>query len=187
MTQDNTTTSRRAVLAGITALATGTAANVAAIAVAKAALPDPIYAVIKEWIVARDHNQRVLDVISELENRIPETRMTWHCTAYDPDPPEGCADDPDWIAANIALNCSYRQWEQTLPALFTTKPTTVAGIIALLDIVGATTAGASYPCKKYGGEEPLLFYMEGWNDDPVADAVHLFPQTLAAALGDLLN
>jgi hypothetical protein len=152
----STITRRSALTAGAAALATGTAISLPAIAKA----PDPIYAIIDAWVSAYAHNGEVLNIIAQLETSLPKGRQTWHYVHGEHEPSADCPDDPAWIAAQIALNQSYREWERIFIGLLTTTPTTIGGLIALLNTVGATMSGEPYPWEKYRDEEPLRRRLE---------------------------
>ncbi len=154
---NTTSPSRRALLAGAPAvaaatLAGGTVINALAIAEAKAAAVDPIFAVIAEHRAAQE------DVDAS-------------CNATDLDIEE----DPNKQRA------MDRASGAELP-LFTTAPTTIAGVVALLEYMGSDVHETNGEVDDNGRCPTVLSYAQGWNNDERAEAAYRFPLHVAAAL-----
>jgi hypothetical protein len=68
-------------------------------------------------------------------------------------------------------------------ALLTTAPTTIEGVIALLERRGE----AMFPEERdHPGAESLITNVGNWYDERVEDAAEAFPATLAAALREII-
>jgi hypothetical protein len=65
--------------------------------------------------------------------------------------------------------------------LFITKPTTVAGVVALLDYVGSDLHKANAEHDMNGRVLTVLAFAEGW-PSKTAEAAYRFPRHVAAAL-----
>jgi hypothetical protein len=142
---------RRALLAGApvaaaAALAGGTVANALAIGMTKAAEIDPIFAVIAE------HQAAYVGVIA----------------AYGREDREYDDDEITDAAHERAGDAGYD--------LFTTAPTTVAGVAALLGYLGTDDMA-------YNPKQTILEWSHGGN----GEAVREFPTFLAAALRNIIE
>lgn len=146
--------SRRALLAGApaaaaAALAAGGAVNIVATATARPSSVDPIFAVIAEHRAAHEQHEAAC----EQEEHEPD-------------------DDKAMEAIDVAHERAMAaEW-----ALFTTAPTTVAGVAALLAYV-ATESTAD--------DQTILLYGTGWSDEELVTAVKAFPAHVAAALRNI--
>jgi hypothetical protein len=112
---------------------------------------------------------------------LPEEQQTWsiHFAGDGRWPPEGCADAPEWIKAQLAIGEVSDRQSDLMLALLTTAPTTIEGVAALLERLGAAT----FPEEQdVDGAEPLLANMCEWYDKRVAEAAAAFHTMLAAAL-----
>jgi hypothetical protein len=111
-----TSPSRRALLAGApaaaAALATGAAADALAVATGKPTEVEPIFSIIAEHQAALESYLAASAAESEL---------------FD--------DTPEWIVAHAAAESAWDREVVARKAVFTTDPTTVAGILALLEHV----------------------------------------------------
>jgi hypothetical protein len=119
MTVHQPTTSRRAILAGVAALATGASVNAAAIVGAKAMQSDPILAAIEAHRAAFMHQM--------------ETGWT-----------QGGLPDysPEWVIATREDDAAREVERAAQLALIQIRPTTLAGILALLSYVDDFSIGA---------------------------------------------
>jgi hypothetical protein len=139
----DTTTSRRALLAGAPAAAAitlGSAilANGFATAIAGTAEVDPIYAAMAAHSEAIAHEMACHKASSALQQTTPDDRQTWHLiVGYSETPPAGCADAPDWVASQLAILAAYNRRDEAIEALAATTPTTLAGALDFLDYLGS--------------------------------------------------
>lgn len=116
-----TTTTRRAILAGIAAVP---AVSLPALATE----PDPIYAAIETHIAAYESWARALEVSS----RLPD-------------------DDPRFDAADRVTDDAGDAFTEAGLALASSRPATIAGVLALLDYIERFNhRGWSYPTGKSG-------------------------------------
>jgi hypothetical protein len=70
--------------------------------------------------------------------------------------------------------------------LFTTAPTTIAGVAALLEYVGSDVHPSLQDEDDNGRSLTVLSYASDWTADALIDAVHDFPVHVAAALRDII-
>jgi hypothetical protein len=176
--RDTTKVSRRGALAG---LAGAAVAGVAALP-AGAGEVDPIFAVIKTHHQAMAHELACNEESERLRDLLPKDRRTWHYSAWQETPPEGCTDAPEWIEAQQNLRGAYDLRRDEVEALLTTEPTTLAGAIALLDYVGSP----EYPMER-GAREPILFGVVEFNDERFPKVVWTFPARLATTMRRLIG
>jgi hypothetical protein len=113
---------------------------------------DPIFAVIAEHRAAQE-----------------DVHVSCNLTDLDVD------DDPN------AQRAMDRASDAELP-LFTTAPTTIAGVVALLEYVGSDAHEASGEKDDNGRWSTVLSYAQRWNDDERAEAAFRLPLRIAAAL-----
>jgi hypothetical protein len=152
---------RRALLAGApvaaaAALAGGTVANAVAIGMAKAGEVDPIFAVIAEHREAQE-----------------ACAVAYEANDLDDD------EDPNKLAA------LEKAGAVELP-LFTTLPTSVAGVVALLEYVHS-------PChiiwqgEQRGCDDTVLSYAYGYNSEEMRQAVGGFDAHVLTALRNIIE
>jgi hypothetical protein len=145
--------SRRALLMGLAAAATPMAPALAtALSEPAPGSVDPIFDVIRRHWDA----QETLDAA---------------CRASDLDMEE---DPPKQAAYDRAIAAE-------LP-LFTTAPTTIAGVAALLAYVGSDVHPSLQDEDDNGRSLTVLSYASDWTADALIDAVHRFPVHVAASL-----
>lgn len=111
---------------------------------------DPIFAVITRWLEA--DSKQVFDPPRNLVNQIPTEKRTWQYRISHPVPPPGCSDAPAWIAANQVCRLTQEAWCRTHVELVSTAPTTMSGLIALLDFIRV---------KEDEGRDPLAEWFTG--------------------------
>jgi hypothetical protein len=70
--------------------------------------------------------------------------------------------------------------------LFTTTPTTIAGVAALLEYVGSDVHPSLQDEDDTGRSLTVLSYASDWSADALIDAVHRFPVHVAAALRNII-
>jgi hypothetical protein len=158
--------SRRALLAGApavaaAALAGGTVTNALVIAEAKAAEVDPIFAVIAE------HHA----IMAGWRDALRRENEFWHTPAGD-------------AAGEEASDACGREKEHLLRVL-TVQPTTLAGVVALLDHVGQEEF-----LNSEEGDESEETVLSSWCDndgDPLQEAAKSFPSRLAATMRSILG
>jgi hypothetical protein len=157
--KDLNSTSRRALLAGApvaaaASLAGGTVANAAGIGASKAGDVDPIFALIEKHKVACDAARTIGDVLSDLHS-----------------------DDPTENAARERFNKANDGERKVLVALLTCQPTTMAGIIAVLEHVGRV--------NWVWGEDDDETFLTGAYESNIVEA-QMFPAHLAASLRNIV-
>jgi hypothetical protein len=167
---DNSTPipTRRALLAGApaiaaAALAGGTVANAVAIGMAKAADVDPIFALIAE-------HQAALEAY--LAASATDGNLVDHT--------------PAWIAARAVTESATAREELAHKAVFTTNPTTVAGVAALLGHVAQPEflrEDEEYPDDR----QTLLSTLSECCDEEWKRIGQDFPLRLAAALRNIIE
>lgn len=157
--QNQITTSRRAVLAGAAALATGATVNTAAIAALSATESDPIFAAIETHKAAF----RLWQEKSRIRSNMVDAKWA----------PEYDAELVD--AAQTASHDAHGAASAAANALTTIHPTTMAGILALIEYVEAFNAGAYFLEPLQPGDT-----LDDWRSAPmfwpahVADEIDLF-------------
>jgi hypothetical protein len=150
--------SRRALLMGLAVAATPMAPALAnALSQPAPAAADPIFDVISRHWDA----QETLDAA---------------CRANDLDMEE---DPPKQAAYDRAIAAE-------LP-LFTTAPTTIAGVAALLKYMGSDVHPSLQDEDDNGRSLTVLSYASDWSADALIDAVHRFPVHVAAALRSIIE
>jgi hypothetical protein len=162
-------------------------AALSATAVALPALPimaaasetDPIFAAIAAHREATAAEIAAVHANSRLDATLPREKTTWHWSVYDTEPPADCNDAPEWIAAEVALGDAGDAEDDALLAVLTTTPTTLAGIVALLEYVG----GPTFPGRPITAFEPLI--LVGAHDtvwEEIHEAARTFLPRVAAML-----
>jgi hypothetical protein len=178
-----TSPSRRRVLAGISVAVAPAVASVDKSLGAIALPDDPIFAAIKAHHHAVAHETACLEAEYRLAEALPENQMTWHFNDSDDEwtPPDGCTDAPEWIEVQQNISEAYDLRHDAIEALLTTEPTTLAGVVALLEYVGSP----EYPWDR-NACVPILFGVVDINDERVSDAAQAFPARLAATMRRLI-
>jgi hypothetical protein len=113
---------RRNALTTVAALAVVPAVPVAALAVT--ADPDPIFAVIEEHRTAVGAYSAAIDRRNDLEERLPSGGWDF---------------SPEWIAADRDVDVCEGEPDRAARRIIETKPTTLAGVAALLNYVASAT------------------------------------------------
>ena len=178
-------TSRRAVLAGISvAVAPVAAAVEKSIAIADPAV-DPIFGLIEAHDRAASRELALFREKDKLEEALPDEQKTWTID-FSGDgrwPPEGCTDASEWINVQLAVGEASDRRTDLMLALLTTAPTTIEGAITLLERLGA----AFFPEERdLDGAETLISTMGNWYDARVMDAADVFHSALAVALRKII-
>jgi hypothetical protein len=163
--------SRRALLAGApavaaAALAAGGAVNIVAVAMARPSGVDPIFAVIAE------HRA----IMRAWRDAFDMEEMTEHGT-------------PEREAACAAIDAECEREETAMHAVLTAQPTTIAGVVALLEHVGQREYLGVFDEGEGEGEERQSV-LTTWNE--ATDQGHRrtaqdFPLRLAATIRSLLD
>jgi hypothetical protein len=154
----NTIRSRRALLAGVpvaaaAALAAGTTVSGLAAALATPSSIDPIFAVIAEHREAQE-----------------ACAVAYEANDLDTD------EDPNKLA-------SYNRASAAELPLLTVLPTTVAGVVALLDYVNSP-AHRIWQCRRYY-DQTILDYARGYTSEAMKDAVAEFDAHVLTALRNI--
>jgi hypothetical protein len=149
--------------------------------VAATAGADPIFALIEAHERVVGQKSALYARADESEKTLPEEQRTWSVRFGGEDrwPPQGCADAPEWIDAQLAIGEIVETQCDLELALLTTAPTTLEGAIALLAHLGA--GDLPEECGM-DGVVSLLTVAGVRYDKRVRDAADAFPATLAAAL-----
>jgi hypothetical protein len=177
--------SRRTVLAGVSLTAAPMAVAVDKSVAGMAA--EPIFAVIEAFDRVMSQEFALYRENDRLQEALPDEQTTWaiHFGRGDEGrwPPEGCTDAPEWIKVQLAMGEVTERQSDLMVALLTTAPTTIEGVIALLERLGL----AGFPEERdlEGAELPLTTARE-WYDERVNNAAEAFPFTLAAALREII-
>jgi hypothetical protein len=177
--------SRRRVLAGISVAAAPMVAAVDKSLGAVASPVDPIFAVIEAYERVVGQKSALYARSDEFETALPEEQRTWSLCFGGKDrwPPQGCADAPEWIDAQLAIGEITEKQCDLEVALLITAPTTIEGAIALLAHLGT----GEFPEERgMDGVECLLTVAGLSYDKRVVDAADAFPGALAAALRRIL-
>ncbi len=152
-----TTPSRRAVLTGAAAMIPATAA----VALPALAGPDPIFAVIEEHGIGYHEWVAALDEEYTLEEQLPKelrqsTLFASELTIVD-------TDDPRWIACLERYHRGHSRLDDAALAMTNVQPTTLAGVVALLDYIDQYNRG------KYCQSESSYSEHEHWPDELIDD------------------
>jgi hypothetical protein len=143
---------RRTFIATIATLPISAAVTTSAAATAE---PDPIIAAIDLHLQARKDHHAAIDIESALE-AIVETD-----------------DDPRYIAAERATSAASRALDQAGVDLLNVRPTTVAGLIKLLDYFSET--------------DDELFPSDVFDDEGEMSFVRAFVSHVSQSLGDIVS
>jgi hypothetical protein len=141
--------SRRGFLAQAAAVAAGGAAVGMALPLPVSAgdsgrVPDPIYAAIEAHKAAFAKLKFVLDAHTALEVELPREKRRSNVDAWGEEIVE--TDDPRWIECERAVMRTWDAENEAAIALVCIKPTTRAGLIALIEhAVAHDTDGESWP------------------------------------------
>jgi hypothetical protein len=163
------------------ALASAAIAAVPVVASPRAIIePDPIFPIIGAHDRAMAHESACSTAIGQLEEALPEDKRTWSLDYFGGGltPPQGCADAPEWLQAQLNLKEAYARRREAIEALAATEPTSLAGAIALLGYVWS----GEYPNE--GGEVPILSRFPGPGDNE--DIAKTFSTRLAATMRRLI-
>jgi hypothetical protein len=179
-----TSPSRRTVLAGISVAAVPLAVAVEKSVATIVPGTDPIFALIEAYDRAARQEMALYRQRDSLEEALPKERVTW-TVQFGGDgrwPPAGCTDAPEWVNVQLAIREASERVSDRMAALLTTPPTTIEGVIALLERLDAATAPEEHVDD---GAMSLIGTMCQWYDERVADAADVFHATLAAALREI--
>jgi hypothetical protein len=141
-----TTTTRRAILAGVAAVP---ALSLPAIA----AVPDPIFAALDRCRAAWDADRAAGDATGNLQELLPDDVRTWRWFVGQPTmPTDPAGDDPRWIAAESANALAGIEDCLATVAMVSTRPTTLPGLAALINCVrDREAAGYDFLGEQFNG------------------------------------
>jgi hypothetical protein len=141
--KNSTNAGRRAFLSNAASLAALTvAASIAGPAVALG--PDPIFAAIEAHKAACRAMNSEVSVHSELERSLPREKRKSSVDAFEEK--IVTTDDPRWIENERAVMQSFDAETDAACVLVTVRPTTIAGVLALLQYANAAdTDGEAWP------------------------------------------
>jgi hypothetical protein len=135
-----TDTARRAFLSAGAALTVAALTGSAAIAIQA----DPVFDAIEAHRSAAIATRAALDFHSDMDELLPIDKCHSSITAWEEK--IVATDDPRWIAAERGLHCAHSAETDAAVALVNIKPTTLAGVLALLRYaVAADPDGESWP------------------------------------------
>jgi hypothetical protein len=131
--------------------------------------PDPIFAAIARHRAA----MAAMEALDQdaLEEQFPD--HSWHWRIGDEIPPEGCTDDPRWIAAQLAVGRVQDEHDEALTDMLSIAPTTVAGVAALLEYLDT---------ESWEPPQNYLQYFSDWRGGGVSEAAAAFLPLIAATL-----
>jgi hypothetical protein len=140
-------------------------------------VPDPIFAAIEAHKVACAATVAAVDRHSELDRELPIEKCLSRVDAWGEK--IVATDDPRWIDAERAVNSTFRSEDDAACALVNVRPTTPAGLIALLRYaVEADTDGERWPRDVESDDGTKTRSWEHFLIEAVADTL---PNVLAAA------
>jgi hypothetical protein len=180
--------SRRALLTAAPAVAAGallagTAVNAVAIGMAQAGEVDPIFALIEAHDQAASEESALYREVARLEETLPDGQTDWSISfgraGESSRPPEACTDAPEWLTVQLAIGEAGHRQSDLMLALLTTAPTTIEGVIALLERLDA----AMFPNEQ---DDALISVMSDWYDERVVEAADAFHFNLAEALRNIV-
>ncbi|SHH62758.1 hypothetical protein [Bradyrhizobium erythrophlei] len=143
--KNSTNAGRRAFLSNAASVAAVTvAASIARPAAAVALGPDPIFAAIEAHKAACVTTRKTLDVHSALDHELPADKCRSRATAFGET--LVATDDPRWIESERDVMRSFDAETDAACALVSVRPTTIAGVLALLQYANAAdTDGEAWP------------------------------------------
>lgn len=175
------------------------AGTLAAIPVAASAAPivsqeaDPIFGIIERHRKAMrviDETNLQGDGIEEKYSRVHEDWWRHVYSDIKKPVPKRAGEPADWWAAQLAQRDASIEWTAAAIALFSTKPRTLAGVIALLQYADEReypAHGDTRPARIDGGPHAIFTVFGGGLEsaEPVAEAARGFLSTIAQALQDI--
>ena len=163
------------VLGALTAASSPSAASVAI---------DPVRALVVAHRRARAAEAEAVAQVGRLERALPENRQQWAYTVFEPEPPEGCDDDPEWIRAQRKIRDTSMTETGLLLAVLTARASTLVGAIAQLEYLGSPEGSAAMTWHQ-DGAEPILLAASNSCDDDIKIAAKRFLQDFADNLRTL--
>jgi hypothetical protein len=148
---------------------------------------DPIFALIEAYDQSASQELALYRESSRLEIALPKKQRTWS-VHFGGDgegrwPPEGCTAAPEWLKVQLAIGEVSDRISNLKLALLTTPPTTIEGVVALLERLDA--AGFREE-QDLNDADSLIATMGNWYDDRVEEAAAEFHSTLAVTLRDIV-
>jgi hypothetical protein len=125
-------TTRRSFLAASAAL---TAAGATAFAATAGAAADPAFAAIERYRSANAAYIAALIRAEQVASKTPAERRRWSPSVTERAVPDGCTDDPEHIAAELAAFEFADDDSRAVIALVSTRPTTLAGLAAVVAFI----------------------------------------------------
>jgi hypothetical protein len=171
-----TTLSRRRLLASVPAVAAAVVPTLATALGGLAAGSDPVFAAIETHRTTIRAFEAAFEPRAHLEDTLPAAQRSWQRTAWEPDPPEGCTDAPEWIAVELEIKNANERDCDAEAMFLTTRPTTLAGILASLE----------HAAEDAGGDGTILDSASRCCREDVSDAAEAYPAMIAATLRKLL-
>jgi hypothetical protein len=145
---------------------------------------DPVRALVMAHRRARAAEAEAVAQVGRLERTLAENRQQWAYTVFEPEPPEGCDDDPEWIRAQRKIRDTTMTETGLLLAVLTACATTLVGVIAQLEYVGSVQGSAAITWDRDGAETILLAASASCDDD-IRVAANTFLQDFAENLRTL--
>lgn len=141
---NSTNAGRRAFLAGAASIAAGSALTLSASAATTLSGPDPIFAAIEDHKAACAAMNAEVSEHSRLESALPREKRKSSVDAFEEK--IVATDDPRWIESERAVMRSFDTETDAACVLVTVRPTTIAGILALLHYANAAdNDGEAWP------------------------------------------
>jgi hypothetical protein len=181
-----TNLTRRKVFASLPAAAAAMApaAATALSGLATGTAGDPIFAVLAEHREAMRAESVAYRAQADAEETIPLTLRSWSYRAGDEGLPAGCTDPPEWIAAEMGVVNACNRARDAELAVLLTPPTTLAGVVALLDHVGLP----NFPDEDGSdGNDTILENASLCFRDDIKDAATDFLPMIVDTLRELLS
>ncbi len=79
--------------------------------------------------------ESLLSAHSALEDRLPKETRSWFSTWEQPVPPEGCTDDPRWIAVELAIRNAHEEVNASEAELVQVRPTSLISLNTLVRFI----------------------------------------------------
>jgi hypothetical protein len=165
---------RRAFLSGAAAVATAAIAASASLPAVAAGL-DPIFAAIEAHKAANVALRSQISVHSELECSLPREKRKSNVDAFGEKIVP--TDDPRWIASERAVMRSFEAEADAACVLVSVRPTTMAGMLALLQYANAAdTDGEAWPCDLQSDDGKV----RSWHYFLIESLVEVLPGMVSA-------
>lgn len=182
MTNTKTNTmnpARRAFLSKAASVAVGTAAaSVAGSALAYQGAPDPILAAIESHRAATAAVKSVFDVQTVLERELPRDKRKSVINSWEEQ--IVATDDPRWIDCERAIIRSYEAETDAACALISIPPTTIAGVLALLQYAHTADTDGEMWRQEFESNDGAKTRSRSWHYFLIEALVDVLPGLIVA-------